>query len=51
MLSTCHDGRNSKKNRFIEKQHTSEILSSLVVKTPLSKIALSREILLWMHIK
>ena len=50
MLSTCHDGCNSKKNRFIKKQHTSEILSSLAVKAPLSKIALSGDILLWMQI-
>ena len=38
----------SKKPIFIEKQEASRILSSLGLKTPLSKVALLGDILFWM---
>ena len=44
MLSKCAVC-NTKKSRFIKKQEASEILSSLGLKTPLSKISLLVDIL------
>ena len=40
----------SKKSRFIKKQESSGILSSLGLKTPLSRVPLLGDILFWMQL-
>ena len=40
----------SKKSRFTEKQETSEILNSLGLRAPLSKVPLLGHILFWMQL-
>ena len=41
--------QNAKRSRFIKKQEAKEILSSLVLKTPLSKVPLLGDILFWLY--
>ena len=50
VLSKCAICR-SKKSRFIKNQETKGLLSNLGIKTPLSKVLISGDILIWMHIK
>ena len=40
----------SKRSRFIKKQEASGILSSLGLKTPLSRVLLLRDIFFWMQL-
>ena len=40
----------SKKSRFLKKQEASGILSSLGLRTPLSKVPLLGDILFWMQL-
>ena len=41
----------SKKSRFIKNQEAKGLLSNLGVRTPLSKVLILGDILLWMHAK
>ena len=50
VLSKCAICR-SKKSRFIKNQETKGLLSNLGIKTPLSKVLILGDILIWMHIK
>ena len=47
MLLSKYDICGSKESRFIKKQEASGILSSLGLKTPLSKISLLGDIFFW----
>ena len=49
LLSKCAIS-SSKKSRFIKKQEASGILSSLGLRTPLSKVPLLGDILFWMQL-
>ena len=49
LLSKCATC-GSKKSRFIKKEEASGILSSLGLRTPLSKVLLLGDILFWMQL-